>query len=297
MGGHAGVDLGHTGTILTWLLFGKILFFFNVAVASWGFYVLKTWVFLWVDDRSSTDNHSALLGANKTNRAAETSSLRISPAAETCSSEVLFLFQVFDRDGNGKISASELREIMTNLGEPLSDFEVCGFSSVCVGLLLRASCTLALRNHQKWLKTILMVTTRTDAPPLWRAQLWFTISPCTADTQFCLSLHVEWFGKQDLFMFWRQGSKTASSWLLLEMWINFRMQVVTIQMVCLNRWMRWYGKQTKITTDRLITQVRCLNFFWLTCGVGVIQLWGWRQNNGGQKQETDFVKHVGGRGI
>ena len=33
-------------------------------------------------------------------------------------------FQVFDRDGNGFISAAELRHVMTNLGEKLTDEEV-----------------------------------------------------------------------------------------------------------------------------------------------------------------------------
>ena len=33
-------------------------------------------------------------------------------------------FKVFDRDGNGFISASELRHVMTNLGEKLTDEEV-----------------------------------------------------------------------------------------------------------------------------------------------------------------------------
>ena len=32
--------------------------------------------------------------------------------------------QVFDRDGNGFISAAELRHVMTNLGEKLTDEEV-----------------------------------------------------------------------------------------------------------------------------------------------------------------------------
>lgn len=32
--------------------------------------------------------------------------------------------QVFDKDGNGFISAAELRHIMTNLGEKLTDEEV-----------------------------------------------------------------------------------------------------------------------------------------------------------------------------
>ena len=34
------------------------------------------------------------------------------------------LAQVFDKDGNGFISAAELRHIMTNLGEKLTDEEV-----------------------------------------------------------------------------------------------------------------------------------------------------------------------------
>ena len=33
-------------------------------------------------------------------------------------------FKVFDRDGNGFISAAELRHVMTNLGEKLTDEEV-----------------------------------------------------------------------------------------------------------------------------------------------------------------------------
>lgn len=33
-------------------------------------------------------------------------------------------FQVFDKDGNGFISAAELRHVMTNLGEKLTDEEV-----------------------------------------------------------------------------------------------------------------------------------------------------------------------------
>ena len=33
-------------------------------------------------------------------------------------------FRVFDKDGNGFITASELRYVMTNLGEKLSDEEV-----------------------------------------------------------------------------------------------------------------------------------------------------------------------------
>jgi len=38
--------------------------------------------------------------------------------------EIKEAFKVFDKDGNGYISASELRHIMTNLGEKLTDEEV-----------------------------------------------------------------------------------------------------------------------------------------------------------------------------
>lgn len=38
--------------------------------------------------------------------------------------ELLEAFRVFDKEGNGKISASELRHIMTTLGEKLSEEEV-----------------------------------------------------------------------------------------------------------------------------------------------------------------------------
>ena len=37
--------------------------------------------------------------------------------------EILKAFNVFDKDGNGFISAAELRHIMTNLGEKLTDEE------------------------------------------------------------------------------------------------------------------------------------------------------------------------------
>jgi Ca2+-binding EF-hand superfamily protein len=40
--------------------------------------------------------------------------------------EILEAFKVFDKDGNGFISAAELRHIMTNLGEKLTDEEVDG---------------------------------------------------------------------------------------------------------------------------------------------------------------------------
>merc|ERR1712071_695493 len=38
--------------------------------------------------------------------------------------ELVEAFKVFDRDGNGFISAAELRHVMTNLGEKLTDEEV-----------------------------------------------------------------------------------------------------------------------------------------------------------------------------
>merc|ERR1711862_684505 len=38
--------------------------------------------------------------------------------------ELIEAFKVFDRDGNGYISAAELRHVMTNLGEKLTDEEV-----------------------------------------------------------------------------------------------------------------------------------------------------------------------------
>ena len=38
--------------------------------------------------------------------------------------EIREAFRVFDKDGNGFISAAELRHVMTNIGEKLSDEEV-----------------------------------------------------------------------------------------------------------------------------------------------------------------------------
>ncbi|WAR20596.1 CALM-like protein [Mya arenaria] len=38
--------------------------------------------------------------------------------------EIREAFKVFDKDGNGYISAAELRHVMTNLGEKLTDEEV-----------------------------------------------------------------------------------------------------------------------------------------------------------------------------
>lgn len=56
--------------------------------------------------------------------------------------EIREAFRVFDKDGNGFISAAELRHVMTNLGEKLTDEEVC----VCMPLVywqLCASCPVS----------------------------------------------------------------------------------------------------------------------------------------------------------
>lgn len=42
--------------------------------------------------------------------------------------EIREAFKVFDKDGNGFISAAELRHVMTNLGEKLTDEEVDGMN-------------------------------------------------------------------------------------------------------------------------------------------------------------------------
>ena len=39
-------------------------------------------------------------------------------------SEIREAFRIFDKDGNGFISAAELRHVMTSLGEKLTDEEV-----------------------------------------------------------------------------------------------------------------------------------------------------------------------------
>lgn len=44
--------------------------------------------------------------------------------AQDSKSEIVEAFKVFDKDGSGKISAEELRSIMTDLGEQLTDNDV-----------------------------------------------------------------------------------------------------------------------------------------------------------------------------
>ncbi|KAJ1883718.1 myosin II light chain, partial [Kickxella alabastrina] len=44
--------------------------------------------------------------------------------SEASFNEFVQAFQVFDREGNGFISAGELRYVLTSLGEALSDAEV-----------------------------------------------------------------------------------------------------------------------------------------------------------------------------
>ena len=46
------------------------------------------------------------------------------PTAADSEEEIVEAFKVFDKDGNGFISAAELRHVMTNLGEKLTDEEV-----------------------------------------------------------------------------------------------------------------------------------------------------------------------------
>lgn len=44
--------------------------------------------------------------------------------AQDSEAEIIEAFKVFDKDSSGKISADELRQVMNNLGERLSDAEV-----------------------------------------------------------------------------------------------------------------------------------------------------------------------------
>jgi len=50
--------------------------------------------------------------------------LRTRPKGTESEEEIKEAFKVFDKDGNGFISAAELRHVMTNLGEKLTDTEV-----------------------------------------------------------------------------------------------------------------------------------------------------------------------------
>ena len=45
-------------------------------------------------------------------------------AGQDTEEDIIEAFRVFDKDGNGTISAAELRHVMTNLGEKLTDEEV-----------------------------------------------------------------------------------------------------------------------------------------------------------------------------
>ena len=39
--------------------------------------------------------------------------------------DIMGCFRIFDKEGNGFISAAELRHIMTNIGDRMTDEEVC----------------------------------------------------------------------------------------------------------------------------------------------------------------------------
>ena len=41
--------------------------------------------------------------------------------------DIIECFRTFDKEGNGFISAAELRHIMTNIGDIMKDEEVCNF--------------------------------------------------------------------------------------------------------------------------------------------------------------------------
>ena len=75
---------------------------------------------------SCSDSHfSSLLTGNGTIDFPEFLTMMAKKMKDTDSEEELReAFKVFDKDGNGFISAAELRHVMTNLGEKLTDEEV-----------------------------------------------------------------------------------------------------------------------------------------------------------------------------
>ncbi len=56
--------------------------------------------------------------------------------------EIKEAFKVFDKDGNGFISAAELRHIMTNLGEKLTDGACVLLACCSLGVFQPYSCLL-----------------------------------------------------------------------------------------------------------------------------------------------------------
>ena len=44
--------------------------------------------------------------------------------------DIIGCFRTFDKEGNGFISAAELRHIMTNIGDKMTDEEVCSILSL-----------------------------------------------------------------------------------------------------------------------------------------------------------------------
>lgn len=68
------------------------------------------------------DNHSTGNGTIEFNEFLAMMAKRQSEATEL--EEITDAFKVFDKNGDGFINAAELRHVMTNLGEKLSDGEV-----------------------------------------------------------------------------------------------------------------------------------------------------------------------------